>query len=69
MDQNVKKENLIVNEGKYIPRKFIVKITIIECRNLEMMSGEPANPYVEVDVKIKNKIDRWNKILHKNNVL
>jgi hypothetical protein len=56
MDNNIRRENIIINEGKYIPRKFIVKITILECRNLEIISGEPANPYVEVDVKIKNKI-------------
>lgn len=45
------KENQIINQGKYVPRKYIVKITLIECRNLELVSGEAANPFIEIDVK------------------
>lgn len=52
-DPKGKKENQIINESKYIPRKYILKITLIECRNLELASGEAANPYIELDVKIK----------------
>lgn len=38
-------------EDKYIPKKFIIKITIIECRNLTLQSGDSPNPYIELEVK------------------
>jgi len=59
-DQIGKKESQIINEGKYMPRKYILKITLIECRNLELASGEAANPYIEIDV---NKINKNIKII------
>jgi hypothetical protein len=54
-DQLAKKENLIINEGKYMPRKYILKISLLECRNLEIISGEAPNPFIEIDVKNKTK--------------
>jgi len=38
------------NEDKYVPKKFIIKVTIIECRNLSLTSGETPNPYIELEV-------------------
>jgi len=41
-------------EDKYIPKKFILKITLIECRNLTLQNGETPNPYIEVEVNFFN---------------
>lgn len=45
-----KKENILKLEEKYNPKKFIVKITLIQCRNLTLTSGDSPNPYIEVEV-------------------
>ncbi len=51
-DKTLQKKDLHQkNEDKYIPKKFILKITLLECRNLTLQSGETPNPYIEIEVK------------------
>ena len=45
-------------QEKYIPKKFIIKVTIIECRNLTLQTGDTPNPYIELEVRFSFFINR-----------
>ena len=57
-----------VNENKYVPKKFIIKITLLECRNLAIPSGDTPNPLIEIEVTFINKIGFRKIQLFKNNL-